>query len=109
MNGNHPSLSEVGDRVREDLDLLHEAVQRQTDQLRQKATGFIHEHPYSAVGAAFGIGFLLSGGLFSKATVRTLSFGTRFFVGRLMRQLFAGAGAGLLFPTELSHRGETRR
>jgi hypothetical protein len=96
----HPSVSEAGSKVREDFDQFREAVQRETEQIRKTANQFIQEHPFYAVGAAFGVGFILSGGLFSKATARTLKFGTRFLMGRLIRNLIAGAGAGLMVPPE---------
>lgn len=103
MEDKNPSLSEVGDRLRDDIGMIREAVERETSQLRETALGFVKEHPFYAVGAAFGVGFVLSGGLFSKATARTLSFGTRFLLGRFMKQLIAGAGAGMLFPNEMHH------
>jgi hypothetical protein len=99
MNNDHPTLSEVRDKMREDLNLFREAVQRESDELLSNARTWVEQHPYAAVGAAFGVGFLLAGGLFSKATARTLGFGTRFVIGRLMRQLIAGAGAGMAFPS----------
>jgi hypothetical protein len=99
MNSDGPSLSEVRDKMREDVSLLRDAVQRETDQFARQARDFIEEHPYAAVGAAFGVGFLLAGGLFSRATARGLSFGARFFLGRVIRQLIGGAGAGMAFPT----------
>ena len=94
-----PSLSEVREKVREDVDLFREAVQRETDEFTRNARSYIEQHPYVAVGAAFGVGYILAGGLFSKMTARTLAFGTRFLAGRLLRELLAGAGAGMAFPT----------
>ena len=105
MDNENPSLSEVSDKMREDFTQLREAVQRETDALSRQARSYIEQHPYAAVGAAFGVGFLLSGGLFSRTTARTLAFGTRFLVGRLVRQMIAGAGAGMAFP---SHRPTDR-
>lgn len=102
MSDDHPSLSEVRDKVREDLNLFREAVERESNAFLSSARDWIEEHPYAAVGAAMGAGFLVSGGLFSRATTRTLAFGTRFFLGRLLRQLIAGAGAGMAFPSSRS-------
>jgi hypothetical protein len=93
-----PSLTEVSHKMREDLSLLREAVQRETDEFTRQARAYIEQHPYAAVGAAFGVGFLLAGGLFSRATARGLSFGARFFLGRVIRQLIGGAGAGMVVP-----------
>jgi len=94
MTSEEPSIRDMKERVREDFDLFREAVQRETDEWRNRAYGFVREHPYQAVGAAFGVGFLLAGGLFSRFTGRTLSFGTRFLLGRMVRQLVTGAAAG---------------
>jgi hypothetical protein len=106
MESEHPSLSEVGEKVRQDFGMFREAVQRETDELTRNARAYVEQHPYAAVGAAFGIGFLLAGGLFSKMTARTLKFGTRFLVGRALRQLIAGAGAGMAFPSSSSTHQE---
>jgi hypothetical protein len=100
MESDEPSLSDVGEKVRQDFQLFREAVQRETGELRERARTYVDQHPWAAVGAAFGIGFLLSGGLFSRATARTLAFGTRFLIGRAIKQLIAGAGAGLVTPTD---------
>jgi hypothetical protein len=99
MNNDGPSLSEAGNKVREDFTALRDAFQRETDQFTQQARVYIGQHPYTAVGAAFGVGFILAGGLFSRATARGVSFGARFFLGRMIRQLLGGAAAGMAFPT----------
>jgi hypothetical protein len=91
-----PSLGEVGDRVRQDFGLFREALQRETADLRNTANKYIQEHPLYAIGAAFGVGFLLSGGLFSRFTARGLGFGARFFIGRMLREVIGGAGVGFV-------------
>ena len=91
-----PSLGEVSERVREDFGLFREALERETADLRNTANKYIQEHPLYAVGAAFGVGFLLSGGLFSKFTARSLGFGARFFIGRMLREVISGAGVGFV-------------
>jgi hypothetical protein len=91
-----PSLGEVSERVRQDFGAFRDALQRETADLRQTANKYIQEHPLYAIGAAFGVGFLLSGGLFSKFTVRSLGFGARFFVGRMLREVIGGAGVGFV-------------
>jgi hypothetical protein len=37
----------------------------------------VREYPYAAVGAAFGVGFVLAGGLFSPATRRLVGLGLK--------------------------------
>ena len=99
------NLAEVGARVREDLELLRDTLVQGTRQARGRALGFVEEHPYAAVGAAFGVGFILAGGLFSRTTLGLVSFGTRFMAGRVLRNLLAGAGAGFLLSKELQGAG----
>lgn len=96
-----PRLSELGDRMREDFSLLGEALRRETQGLRETVSTMVNEHPYATMGAAFGVGFLLAGGLFSRTTARTLSFGTRFLVGKLLRMALMGAGTSFLASEEL--------
>jgi hypothetical protein len=91
-----PSLSEVSERVRNDFGMFRDALERETANLRGTANKYVQEHPLYAVGAAFGVGFLLSGGLFSRFTARGLSFGARFLLGRMLRQVIGGAGAGFV-------------
>jgi hypothetical protein len=95
-----PSLREAGARIRQDFSFLRDAVEQPVIELRDAAYGFVDEHPLVAVGAAFGVGFVLAGGLFSRTTARALSFGTRFVVGKLLREALLGAGAGFLLARE---------
>jgi len=86
------SLDEVGERVRKDAKLIGDALRREANHLRSAAGRFIEDHPYQAVGAAFAIGFLLSGGLISRTTWRSLGIASRFVVGRLARELLGASG-----------------
>lgn len=92
----NPNVSEVSEQLRGDFEMLRQAVTEKTDQIRNTVGTFVDEHPIAAVGAAFGIGYLLSGALYSKTTGRLLGFGTRFLVGALLKQAVAGGGLGLL-------------
>lgn len=98
---NGPRLAEVRERMREDFSLLGEALRRETSGLRESALALVNQHPYAAMGAAFGVGYLLAGGLFSRATARTLSFGTRFLVGKLLRTALMGAGTSFLMSEQV--------
>lgn len=37
----------------------------------------VHDHPYRALAAAVGVGYVLGGGLFTRLTARLLTVGTR--------------------------------
>ncbi len=83
-----PEVEELADivrRLREDLDLLREAALQRRDELVGRARGFIAEHPFAAVGAGVAIGYLLAGGIFSRATMRIARVGARIYLGRLLR------------------------
>jgi hypothetical protein len=97
----HPSLSEMGERVRKDFDLIRDVMGRERDHWRERLVHFVDEHPLGAVGAAFGVGFVLSGGLFSRTTMRTLKLGTRLLLGSFINQALLGAGLGMLTPDEM--------
>ena len=49
-----------------------------------------------SVGIAFGVGYLLSGALFSRTTFKAASIGGRFALGGLLKQLVAGIGPGMI-------------
>ena len=49
-----------------------------------------------SVGIAFGVGYLLSGALFSRTTLKAATIGGRFALGGLVKQLVAGIGPGLM-------------
>jgi hypothetical protein len=89
-----PTLSEVGDRMRADVDLLRQTIEKKSDELRRAAVQLVDEHPYGALAAAFGLGYVLSGALFSRVTARALIFGGRFIVGNLLRQAVGGGAFG---------------
>ena len=99
-----PSLSEMRSRMREDVDLIREAVGRETAELRDTVLKFVDEHPFGAVGAAFGVGFVLAGGLFSRTTARVLGLSTRFVIGRFIEQALVGTGLGMLMPDARASR-----
>jgi hypothetical protein len=98
--GPSPSLQEVGERLRRDLELLRDTLQRPVHELQRAAARFVDEHPLAAVGAAVGVGYVLAGGLFSRVTLRLTAIGTRFVVSRLLKEILTAAGVGLLLAKE---------
>lgn len=69
------------------MDKVHDVAGRAKDlagQGRAAASGatdavieHTRENPYAALAAAFGVGYVLGGGLFSKTTVRLLGLGVK--------------------------------
>jgi hypothetical protein len=98
----------MSERMRDDLSLFGASLRREAEELRETAYRMVNQHPYASLGAAFGVGFLLAGGLFSRTTARTLSLGTRFLVERLLRSALFSVGASLLAFDEPSRAAGTR-
>jgi hypothetical protein len=89
-------VGEAGERVLADIDELRTAVQHRAAMLSQTVSGFVDEHPYAAMGAAFGAGYLLSGGLYSRTTRRALRLGARLLAGVLVKHVLTGQAAAAL-------------
>jgi hypothetical protein len=91
-------------RVSETLDEVREELGERVQELRETVTNYVDAHPITAVGIAFGVGYLLSGALFSRATFKAARIGGRFAVGGFLKQLVAGIGPGLV-AAAMSGRG----
>ena len=61
-------------------------LQRSNLELRH----FVEEYPVGMVAAAFGVGYLLSGALFSKASARILGLGLRYGATAFLRSALSG-------------------
>ncbi len=60
----------------------------------RRVTNYVDAHPLASVGIAFGVGYLLSGALFSRTTLQAATLGGRFALGGFLKQLVAGIGPG---------------
>ena len=65
---------------------------------------YVEQHPVGTVVAAFGVGYVLAGALFSKATARALGLGLR-FASPILLQGF-GEQAGFMTGKRNSHQHE---
>jgi hypothetical protein len=93
------TFDEVTSRANDSFTELREELSQRTQEIRDKMHNFVDERPLAAVGVAFGVGYLLSGALFSRATMKVAGMGGRFFLGNALRQLVLGVGGGLLADT----------
>ena len=89
--GAGPTIGEATAHMRDDVAQLREAAERRGDEVIEQIRSLVVEHPLAAVGAAFGIGYLLSGALVSRTTLRFGLLGARWYAGRMMRDLVAPA------------------
>jgi ElaB/YqjD/DUF883 family membrane-anchored ribosome-binding protein len=91
------TLDEARDRVGDNFNELRDELTQRTQEIRDTVYGYVDEHPLAAVGIAFGVGYLLSGALFSRTTFKVASLGGRFVLGGVLKNLVAGIGPGMLF------------
>ena len=87
---------EGGERSADDLKSMMETVQQRGSEMLEVGKAWVTEHPLAAIGAAFGVGFVLAGGLVSKTTLRVLKLGARLYFRRFVSDL-VGKGAQELF------------
>ena len=86
-NGHTHSVSDAGGRVRDDAKALVASMSDFTNQARDTIFKVMDEKPYVAIGAAFGVGYVLAGGLRSKLTGLLVTLGGRYLVNNLKLQL----------------------
>lgn len=99
------TMDDVKQRVSENFDGVREELGERVQEIRETVTNYVDANPLAAVGIAFGVGYLLSGALFSRTTFKAASIGGRFALGGLLRQLVAGIGPGMI-AAALGGRGE---
>lgn len=82
--------------VAENFDEMRAELGDRVQEIRQTVTNYVDAHPLASIGIAFGVGYLLSGALLSRTTLRAASIGGRFAFGGFLKQLVAGIGPGLI-------------
>lgn len=102
------TMDDVKQRVGENFDEVREELGERVQEIRTTITNYVDAHPVAAVGMAFGVGYLLSGALFSRTTFKAATLGGRFALGGLFKQLVAGIGPGLI-AAAMGGREEGRR
>jgi hypothetical protein len=75
--GEDPGLGSAARKVSEGLGELGRALSDGQQGIVEPVAEFIQERPIAAVGLAFGIGYILAGGLFSRTTGRLLALSWR--------------------------------
>ena len=90
------TMDDVKQRVGDNFDEVREELGDRVQEIRDTVTTYVDAHPIASVGIAFGVGYLLSGALFSRTTLKAATIGGRFALGGFLRQLVAGVGPGIL-------------
>ena len=79
-------LRDYGREVVEERDALMEAAQGAVNELSALVKEQVDERPYTVLGAAFGLGLVLGGGI----PLAVVGLGARAAAGMAMRQMVAG-------------------
>lgn len=88
------SLGDHGRQIHHDARALAAAVQDAADDLERYVTEQVHRRPYSTLGVAAGVGFVLGGGLRSRLTAVLLGTATRLAMALAARELAARLSPG---------------
>ncbi len=85
-------FNEVAERVGDNFDRVRSELDERTREISDGVRSFVEHNPLGAVGIAFGVGYLLSGALVSRTTLRVIGLGGRIALGAIAKQLLAGVG-----------------
>jgi ElaB/YqjD/DUF883 family membrane-anchored ribosome-binding protein len=72
-----PGISDAARKVSQGLGELTRALNDGRQNIVEPMSQFIQQKPLAAIGVAFGLGYVLGGGLFTKTTGRLLGLGWR--------------------------------
>jgi ElaB/YqjD/DUF883 family membrane-anchored ribosome-binding protein len=88
------SLGDHCRRIHHDAQALAIAVQEATDELERFLTEQVEERPYTTLGVAAGVGYVLGGGLRSRLTAMVVGSATRLAMALAARELAARVSPG---------------
>ena len=89
MGSEAAGLGDAARKVTEGLGQLGRALSDGRQGFVEPVATFVQEQPLAALGIAFGIGYALGGGLFSRTTGRLLAVGWRLGGVALAKNLFS--------------------
>jgi hypothetical protein len=90
-NGGAQTLGEASRRISGDLGDLARAIKSSRDELTERIGAFVRDRPVASIAIAFGIGYVLAGGLLTRTTSRLLGLGARAYGVALARNLMGDA------------------
>ena len=83
------SLGDHGRQIQHDVHALAAAVQEASDDLERYLTEQVEQRPYTTLGVAAGVGYVLGGGLRARVTAVLLGTATRLAMALAARELAA--------------------
>lgn len=84
-----PGITEVAHRLREDVGMLMSAIDRERGALEDRVRNLVEEHPVATLAGAFGIGYVLGGGIFSRRSLPIFGMALRFAAGEVLGRLMS--------------------
>jgi ElaB/YqjD/DUF883 family membrane-anchored ribosome-binding protein len=84
---NSRSLGDHGRQIQHDAEALAAAVRDATDGAQRYLAAQVEQRPFTTVGVAAGVGYVLGGGLSSRLTTVLLGVATRVATGLVAREL----------------------
>ena len=88
------SLGDHGRQIHHDAEALAAAVRDATDDVQRYLTEQVEQRPFSTLGVAAGVGYVLGGGLSSRLTAVLLGAATRVATALVARELGSPDFAG---------------
>ena len=86
---NSRSLGDHGRQIQHDAEALAAAVRDATDSVQRYLTAQVEERPFTTLGVAAGVGYVLGGGLRARLNVVLLGAATRVATALVARELGA--------------------
>jgi ElaB/YqjD/DUF883 family membrane-anchored ribosome-binding protein len=86
---NSRSLGDHGRQIQHDAETLAAAVRDATDGVQRYLTAQVEQRPFSTLGVAAGVGYVLGGGLSLRLTVMLLGAATRLATTLAVREVGA--------------------
>jgi len=84
---NSRSLGDHGRQIQHDAEALAAAVRDATDGVQRCLTAQVEQRPFTTLGVAAGVGYVLGGGLSSRLTTVLLGVATRVATALVAREL----------------------
>jgi hypothetical protein len=89
----------MASRLREDFEMLRGALERRRGEWEGQVRAYVTAHPVATLAGAFGVGYVLGGGLLSRRTLPVLGLAMRATAGELLGRLLLGPQEEQVVPS----------
>ena len=78
--------------------MLMSAIDRERGELENRVRGLVEDHPVASLAGAFGIGYVLGGGIFSRRSLPIFGMALRFAAGEMLGRLMSSQDENVAVP-----------